>query len=137
MVDTAKLKADLMRDEGFRGRPYLCSAGKNTIGYGHNLDAAPMPQEIGEAWLQIDMRKVLIACDTFPWFRKQSEARQRVIANMVYQMGLEGVRDFRKMIAAIEKGNYEEAARQMEDSKWAKSDSPSRAHRLIQQMRVG
>lgn len=136
-MDTIQLKKDLMRDEGWRGRPYKCTAGKTTIGYGHNLDDNPLPKEIGELLLEHDMRLALLECDTFPWFHKLTHARKCAIANMMYQLGRGRFMGFRKMIAALEKGDYEEAARQAEDSKWARSDSPARAARVIQNIRQG
>ena len=49
---------------------------------------------------------------------------------MSFQMGIRGVSKFRKMLVAMEKADWEEAAKEMLDSKWAKKDSPQRANRL-------
>lgn len=40
---SAALLARLKLSEGFRAEPYLCPAGRVTIGYGHNLEAHPLP----------------------------------------------------------------------------------------------
>ena len=45
-------------------------------------------------------------------------------------MGMKGGGYFRNMLAAMEKADWEEAAKEMLDSKWAKKDSPQRANRL-------
>ena len=35
--------SQLKRDEGFRADVYIDTVGKRTVGYGHNLDANPLP----------------------------------------------------------------------------------------------
>ena len=52
-------------------------------------------------------------------------------------MGAEGLLGFRRMLTALAVGNYHGAAKEMLDSKWARSDSPSRAERLAKIMREG
>lgn len=41
MCMSVSLLKRLMRSEGFRSAPYVCPAGRATIGYGHNLEAHP------------------------------------------------------------------------------------------------
>ena len=55
---------------------------------------------------------------------------------MAYQLGVEGVMKFKKMIAALQNGDYDRAADEMADSLWAKQ-TPSRAQRLMTLMRIG
>ncbi len=43
MIPSPQLLERLKRHEGFRSRPYLCPAGRVTIGHGHNLEADPSP----------------------------------------------------------------------------------------------
>ena len=52
-------------------------------------------------------------------------------------MGAEGLLGFRRMLTALAVGNYHGAAKEMPDSKWARSDSPSRAERLAKMMLDG
>ena len=47
---------------------------------------------------------------------------------MAYQMGVDGLFKFKKMIAALGKGDWNEAAHQALDSRWAKQ-TPARAER--------
>jgi len=37
--DCAKLRKMLIRHEGLRLRPYKCTSGRWTVGYGHNLES--------------------------------------------------------------------------------------------------
>jgi hypothetical protein len=50
-------------------------------------------------------------------------------------MGVEGVLTFKKMWAALEKGDYEEASKEMLDSDWHKKDTPTRAKKLAEKMK--
>ena len=48
-----------------------------------------------------------------------SPARQLVLINMAYNLGVEGLYEFKDMWAAIEAGNFDLAAAEMLDSLWA------------------
>lgn len=64
------------------------------------------------------------------------EVRQEVLIMMVFQLGEKGVGRFRKMIEAIEKKDYELAAKEMLDSRWAQQ-TPNRARELSKIMESG
>ncbi|MEN6631676.1 MAG: hypothetical protein ABFD84_04565, partial [Candidatus Polarisedimenticolia bacterium] len=63
------------------------------------------------------------------------EDAQLVLADMTFQMGWPRVRDFRKALAAVERGDFETAADEMLDSTWAKEQTPRRAEALAELMR--
>jgi lysozyme len=136
MIDMQKMVDELKRDEGFRGCVYKCTAGKMTVGYGHNLESNAIPEGIAEKLLNSDIGDCLAACERFDWFYGLSDARQRVIVNMVFNIGANGVERFQKMIAAIEEESYEEAAYQMVNSRWY-NQVGARAERLCEMMREG
>ena len=69
----------------------------------------------------------------FPEFASFKEEVKQIIANMVFNMGLDRFKGFKKLIKAINKEDYKEAAFQMKDSKWNK-DVKKRAKRLIKRM---
>lgn len=58
---------------------------------------------------------------------------KNILTNMVFNMGLRGVKGFKKMLKAIEQENYTEAAKEMKDSKWF-SQVGNRSKRLIKRM---
>ena len=60
--------------------------------------------------------------------------RQAVLIDMMHTLGLNKFRKFSKMIAAINAGNYYEAAYQMRNSLWYKQVGPRRANPLIAKM---
>jgi lysozyme len=55
---------------------------------------------------------------------------------MAYQMGVEGVQGFSKMIAALQVGDYPRAADEALDSLWAKQ-TPARARDVAQRLESG
>lgn len=134
--DAAKLKTELIQDEGLRLSPYRCTAGKMTIGVGHNLDANPISERAAMVILDDDISACAAGLDrTYSWWRKMPDPQQRALLNMTFQLGLGGVGAFRKMLAALQAGDYDKAATEALDSMWAKQ-TPNRARRVTDLMRA-
>lgn len=113
------LSEQLKVHEGFRTRPYKCSAGKLTIGYGRNLEGVGISKAEAEYLLQNDIDDALRHCrKMFSHFDQLSEKRQIVLADMMFNMGYSELNKFRKMKAALIRKDYDAAAREMQDSKW-------------------
>jgi lysozyme len=68
-----------------------------------------------------------------PWMSSLSEARQGVLINMSFQMGVDGLLKFTNTLAYIKAGKYLEASKGMLNSLWARQ-TPARALRLSKQM---
>ena len=132
-IDIDQLAQQLMIDEGFKPKVYKCSAGKLTVGYGHNLEDEEMPEEVAATLLIWKIGKCLRECERFDWFAGLSGTRKEVIINMVFNMGYAGVSEFRNMIAAIYAKDWPDAGFEMLDSKWH-SDVGERAERLARIM---
>lgn len=134
---SAKLIADLERDEGIRLKPYADSRGIQTIGIGRNLRDKGITREEAYSMLNHDIEEVVADLDrALPWWIKLSEVRQRVLANMAFNLGVPGLLAFRRTLQLIEAGDYEAAATEMLCSEWAKQVGP-RAQRLSNAMRDG
>ena len=69
----------------------------------------------------------------FSKFDELSEARQHCLIDMRFNLGPGGFRSFKRMIGAVEAGDFEAAAIQMQDSKWF-SQVGRRAARLVEMM---
>ena len=124
----------LTLDEGERLKVYRCPAGKLSIGVGRNLEDLGITEEESEYLLDNDIRRVESELDReFSWWRTLSDVRQAVLADMNFNLGISRFRRFKKMLAALEAGNWPEAAVQMRRSKWA-TDVKQRADRLIRMM---
>ncbi len=137
MLDFDKLRADLVRDEGVRLKPYRCTAGKLTIGVGRNLDDVGITEAEAQHLLGGDMAQVVTGLDrALPWWRGLSEGRQRALANMAFNVGQARLLGFRQMLAALQAGDYAEAARQALDSKWA-AQVGQRAQRIAKLLEEG
>ncbi|MCI7536560.1 MAG: glycoside hydrolase family protein [Elusimicrobiaceae bacterium] len=118
-MDNVKAAAKICRYEGFSKLPYKCPTGHLTIGYGHNLEHG-ISKEAAEFILQEDLARAERAVkNSFPWWWKLDDARQFVLVDMAFNMGLAGLKGFKKMLAAVEQGDYQTAAKEMLDSKWA------------------
>ena len=107
--------------EGFRSRPYLCTAGRLTIGYGRNLSDVGVTVSEAQILLRNDIENAEADCgQMFPGWKDISMHRRWALIDMRFNLGPNRFRGFRKMIAAVNKGEWHEAARQAKDSKWFK-----------------
>lgn len=124
----------IKEEEGFRGTPYKDTLGYLTIGYGTKL-----PLDEAEAELLLihrlkKMQKQLHRRITELYGEVQLPDKVwEILYHMSYQLGVQGVMNFKKMLWAIVNGNYIEASREMLDSKWA-LQTPNRAERLSTMM---
>ena len=131
MMNLDRVIESLKQEEGFDGMPYKDTLGIPTIGYGTKL---PLTEEEAELLLKHRLdKKILEISEKEPFFLDLPQKAQEVIANMAYQLGVEGVLKFKKMWAALKKGDYQKAADEMLDSKWA-TQTPNRAKRLAEIM---
>jgi lysozyme len=119
-MDNVKAAAYIRRYEGFSKLPYKCPTGHLTIGYGHNLENG-ISAKVALFILQEDLAHAERAVkDAFPWWWKLDDARQFVLVDMAFNMGLAGLKGFKKMLAAIESGDFDKAAEEMLDSKYGR-----------------
>lgn len=132
-----KLLHQLKRDEGLRLKPYQDTRGILTIGYGRNLEQVGISHEEAQTMLENDALKAYQAARLLVRnFESLSENRQLVIINMVFNLGAQGFKRFRKLIQAIEANDFKKAVLEMRDSQWYEQ-VPNRAQRLIQLMGSG
>jgi lysozyme len=135
--DIAVLRAELKRDEGLRLFPYVDSVGKVTIGYGRNLTDNGINQEEAAAMLEQDIqRHVSDLIIAFPWVLTLDPARQIVLGNMAFNLGITRLRLFKRFLASVQAGQYAQAAIEMLESRWAEQVGP-RATRLASVMHSG
>ncbi len=152
-MDENKLVLELRRDEDEKLTAYKDSLGYWTIGVGHLIDPAkgadPAPFGIdlrggksispaqSEMLLRQDVSAKAAELDKrLPWWRKLSDARQRVLLNMAFNLGVDGLLGFKNTLAMVQAGDYAGAARGMLASKWA-GQVHARADRLAAMMVQG
>ena len=122
-------------DEGFRAKPYKCSAGKLTIGYGRNIEDVGISEDEALYLLNNDISycyNKLYA--VYPWFKELDGARQYVLVNMCYNIGITRLSGFKRMLKSLQFNDFETAASEMLNSKWA-AQVPNRAARLAEIMK--
>jgi lysozyme len=130
------LLESIRKHEGWRNKAYQDSEGIWTIGYGTNLQELVIDKGLGEGWLHQQVNEAIAAANRFPEYELLNDTRQDVFVEMVYNMGPSRVAGFRKMLQAIREGDWEEAAIQMLDSKWARQVG-RRARTLAELMEAG
>ncbi len=136
-MNLLKLTDELLRDEGLRLKPYACTAGKLTIGVGRNLTDRGITKTEAMLMLAHDIDDCCDDLDrALPWWRTLDPIRQRVLANMCFNLGLAKLLSFKNTLAAVEAGDYLRAADGMRASLWARQVG-QRAERLAQMMATG
>lgn len=141
------IEKQLLLHEGLRLHVYDDATGKQvtpgttlighpTIGIGRNLNVG-ITEEEALYLLRHDIETAQQDLEqTFPWFYDLSLIRRNVLIDMTFNMGIGRLKRFKRMLAAIEAHDWERAAQEMLNSKWA-TQVGARARRLAQQMREG
>lgn len=141
--------------EGFRSKVYLDTENKKTIGYGFNLDSGRFSKEEVDRWMkegitEKEAQEVLAReldytrsqLEKYSWFRKLDLVRQGALVDMAYNMGqgsgngASGLLGFKNMIAALERGDFNTAADEVLNSKYAKQ-TKGRATEISELIRYG
>lgn len=164
MTTPRNLVDQLIRDEGLRLRPYLDTEGRVTIGVGRCLDTNPLdaeetelicgvclPHDAAVEWIETHgitrgqavelLRGDIIRTRTallheLPWLADLDPVRRDALVNMAYNLGVGGLLRFRRMLDALRRRDWDGAAREMLDSRWAEQVA-GRARRLARQVRTG
>ena len=140
-----QLRKELEIDEGVVNEIYLDHLGYPTFGIGHLItdndpeygldEGTPIDESRCIEAFESDVQTVLSECHVlYPEFDNLPEEAQQIIANMMFNLGRPRLTKFKMMKAAVDEGNWNEAADQMMDSRWAKQ-TPSRAESLSKVMR--
>lgn len=134
------LTKQLRSDEGEILSAYQDHLGYWTIGVGRLIDSRKgggISKEESAYLLTNDINDRIKAIrQALPWFDTLDDARKGVLINMAFQLGVEGLLQFKTMLTYIESGKYNEAADSMYQSLWAKQ-TPERCKRMAKQMRSG
>jgi len=131
--------------EGCRLRPYVDTTGHYTIGWGHKMEsvgssilADGITQDEADHLLDVDIEIAKNALSRLPVMvlNNCNDMRRGVLTEMCFQLGYSGVLKFKRMLAAIEQGNFGLAAVEMIDSLWY-DQTPSRVEEMAAIMRSG
>lgn len=137
-----RLRQQLEGDEGRRKQAYQDHLGFWTIGIGRLVDARKAGSGLRDVEIDFmfenDVRdRELELARRIPWFMKLNEPRRAALVNMSFQLGVDGLLGFPRMLGALRDERWHEAETHAIDSKWAKQDTPKRAARVARQLRTG
>jgi len=113
--------------------PYADSLGFSTVGYGHLIQrgedfSTGITESEADQLLSRDLAKVHVQVKTLGLVLPDDW--NDFITIMTFQLGIQGVKKFRKMLTALEIKNYSEAVKQAKDSLWYKQ-TPNRVNAMI------
>tara|TARA_E500000178_G_scaffold297971_1_gene304922 strand:- start:49 stop:462 length:414 start_codon:yes stop_codon:yes gene_type:complete len=132
-----ELIEQLKRHEGLRLKPYKCTADKLTIGIGRNLEDVGISEQEAEMLLQNDIQEAVNQLkERFPWTLELDEVRFAALINFTFNVGIGTVSKFKNAMALLKVKNYDMAADEFLQSRWAKQVG-QRAIEVTDQIRTG
>ena len=126
--------AQLVIDEGFKSKPYRDTVGVWTFGHGLTYITEEESLLVMRHRLQNEYLPALLRL--FIGFEVLNDNRKSVLLNMMYNLGASRLARFVKLRNAISTGNYEQASREMLDSKWAAQVGKEPGQRAYEMARV-
>jgi lysozyme len=138
-INMSQLIADLKEDEGVILHEYRDSLGFSTIGSGILIDqrGGGITDAENDMLLENRVHRLIGGLDhALPWVVLQSDNVQRALINVGYQLGLNGLLQFKEMLQYIRSGLYDKAADEGMNSSWAKQ-TPNRAKKVTDAIRNG
>jgi lysozyme len=114
-------------EEGFRAKIYW-DAGIPTVGYGCNLDAG-LTKHAAQALLTAQVDELHVNLSELEWYSVLDPVRQSVCIDVAFNVGLNGLLEFKNMIAALEAGKWKQAQAALLDSAAAR-ELPTRYQAL-------
>ena len=117
-------------NEGYKPKVYKCTAGVDTIGVGFAIKDLELSEDVCDLILQEKLEVLEERFeDKFDWFKTSPIEVRNVMLNMAYQLGFRGFCKFKKTIGYFKEADWEDASKEMLDSRWAKQ-TPNRAKEL-------
>ena len=144
-MDIEKLREEIEYDEGSVNEIYLDHLGLATFGIGH-LVRKEDPEDGWEVGTPVDADRCVEAFNTdietvlsdckllYSDFDDLPEEAQRIIANMMFNMGRPRLSKFKGMKRGVDARDWNAAADEMVDSRWYRQVT-NRADRLVERMR--
>ena len=141
-----QLREELEVDEGCVYQIYNDHLGYPTFGIGHLVTewdeeygwevGTPVSEDRCNECFDTDIQIVLSDCDKlYPDFNELPEEVQRIIANMMFNMGRPRLSKFKGMKRGVDARDWNAAADEMVDSAWYRQVT-NRADRLVERMRA-
>ena len=133
------LREMIKRHEGVETHAYKCSQNKTTIGVGRNIDpngGIGLSEAEIDYLLNNDINRCIGELSGFVWFPDLNQERQNAIIDMVFNLGITRFKGFKNAIDAMSKSDFDTAADEFYDSRWAKQVG-NRAIEICEMIRKG
>ena len=122
-----------------RSHAYKCTANMITVGVGRNIDengGIGLSDDEINYLLENDIKRCKQELIALSWFTDLDSVRQDALVNLCFNLGLTRLMGFNNAMAAMAEGDYERAADEFYDSRWAKQVK-SRADEVCEMVRTG
>lgn len=115
--ELSALDRQLHANEGWRPYLYDDATGKRitqgctvighpTIGFGFNLDAIELPENVGDLWFEtIRTNRINEIFNALPWTQRLGIGPLRAVIDIGYNAGVRGLLGFHKMLDALQRGD--------------------------------
>ena len=113
------IKDFIIKHEGLKLKPYLCPAGKLTIGVGRNIEDNGISEDEAMYLLENDIKR----CESelreiFEEFNHFPDAVKMALIDMIFNLGKTRFLTFKKLIQAVKEGDFKRAAEEAKNSRW-------------------
>jgi lysozyme len=108
-------------NEGYRSKPYRCTANKLTIGIGYNLDDNNFPESAAVELLRYTLSGIHYHLrETYDFYNTAPENIKIAMQDLVFNLGASRFAKFKNTIKHLELQEYDLASKELLDSKYAK-----------------
>jgi|TARA_R110002124_G_scaffold258609_1_gene424393 lysozyme len=119
-MNNERLRETIIRHEGIRLDMYQDTLGIWTVGVGHNIQEKGISQAVMELMLEEDLAEAVSELKrSVSFFSKMPEQVQEALVNLAFNMGIPRLMQFKKTLAYLRDGNFEAAADELLDSRYA------------------
>jgi lysozyme len=119
-MNNERLRETIIRHEGTRLDMYQDTLGIWTVGVGHNIQEKGISQAVMELMLEEDLAEAVSELQrSVSFFSKMPEQVQEALVNLAFNMGIPRLMQFKKTLAYLRDGNFEAAADELLDSRYA------------------
>lgn len=133
------IEEELIKEEGLSLSTYDDGLGNFTIGVGHLLrePSDPITLEQAGKLLNKDIMTAVEQCvKNIPCYGELDEVRQYVLISMMFNMGWNRLKTFKKFLLALDNKSFSVASEEMLDSRWA-NQVKNRSKKLAKMMKTG
>ena len=134
-----QLETCLINHEGLEHHVYVDSLGFSTIGIGRNISHTGPGLSTDECLylLRNDIQRVTSEITDYGWFKSQDSVRREVLIELAFNMGVNGLLEFKETLNLIQNKKYSQACAALQDSKWSHQVGKERVENICKRLETG